>query len=89
MEALRDPASRPSEDPGSAPELFVVLNPGSGAEGADVKRATLEAVFREAGRPFRFVSFESTAELPRACAAPPRALASAALPWWRWAATAP
>ncbi|HYD77993.1 diacylglycerol/lipid kinase family protein [Ramlibacter sp.] len=67
MEALRDPACGPVLA-GAPPELFVVLNPGSGASAADEKRAILEAVFREAGQPFRFVPLEATGELPRACA---------------------
>lgn len=67
MEALRDPARGPAAA-GAPPELFLVLNPGSGANGAGEKRAILEAVFREAGRAFRFVPLDSSAELPRACA---------------------
>ncbi|WP_332814959.1 diacylglycerol/lipid kinase family protein [Ramlibacter sp.] len=68
MEALSDPAAEPKAD-GAGPELFLLVNPGSGATDLARKREILESVFREAGRPFRFASLDSTADLSRACAA--------------------
>jgi diacylglycerol kinase family enzyme len=57
------PASGEARPAASGPELLVVLNPGSGANDADDKRAILERVFSEAGRRFRFVPVQSPAEL--------------------------
>lgn len=66
MGASCDPASSPGAA-GSGPELFVLVNPGSGTNDLARKREILESVFREAERPFRFVRLASTADLPRAC----------------------
>lgn len=57
------PAPRPAS-PG--PELLVLLNPGSGANDANATRETLERVFGEAGRAFRFVSVDGPSDLGRA-----------------------
>ena len=51
---------------GSPPELLVLLNPGSGANDAGDIRDTLERVFQEAGRAFRFVPFDGPKDLARA-----------------------
>jgi diacylglycerol kinase family enzyme len=58
-------ASAPSA-PGTGPDLFVLLNPGSGANDAAAIRETLERVFGDAGRTCRFVSIEGPADLARA-----------------------
>ncbi|WBY02281.1 diacylglycerol kinase family protein [Ramlibacter tataouinensis] len=60
-----DPAPGP-EAAGSQPELFILVNPGSGGHGPGDVRATLEAVFGAAGRRFRFVGLASPADLPHA-----------------------
>jgi diacylglycerol kinase family enzyme len=51
----------------AAPELFVLLNPGSGANAADEKRQTLERVFGQAQRRFRFVPIPGPEALEGAC----------------------
>lgn len=63
-----DPA--PSSDAArSGPELFVLVNPSSGAHDAGQTRETLARVFGEAGRRHRFVEFSGPKDLSRAALA--------------------
>jgi diacylglycerol kinase family enzyme len=60
--------TEPAQAPGAAdagPQLFVLVNPGSGAQEVQDKRAILERVFGEAGRRFRFVPVGEPSDLPR------------------------
>jgi diacylglycerol kinase family enzyme len=60
-----DPA--PSPDAArSGPELFVLINPGSGDHDAQERRTTLERVFGESGRRFRFVALDGPWDLAQA-----------------------
>jgi diacylglycerol kinase family enzyme len=64
-----DPVGDALAGPGASaagPELFVVLNPGSGAHDADATRATLAAIFSAGGRRHRFVPVARPAELVEA-----------------------
>lgn len=57
----------PGRDAGSAgPELFIVINPGSGALDAQATRDTLARVFGAAGRKHRFVAVAGPGNLARA-----------------------
>jgi diacylglycerol kinase family enzyme len=62
------PADDASADSGAdhAPELFVVVNPGSGAQDGQAKRETLAALFQEQGRSFRFVDVAGPGDLEAA-----------------------
>ncbi|HSV34554.1 MAG TPA: diacylglycerol kinase family protein [Ramlibacter sp.] len=64
------PAAAPPQPPAArgAPRLFVVANPGSGANDSAQTRQMLERVFREAGRPAAFADVSSPAMLARAFA---------------------
>ncbi|KQT07630.1 diacylglycerol/lipid kinase family protein [Ramlibacter sp. Leaf400] len=56
-----------SPDASSAgPELFVLINPGSGDTDAQERRAVIARVFGEAGRRFRFVELEGPWDLAKA-----------------------
>jgi diacylglycerol kinase family enzyme len=48
------------------PELFVVINPGSGEHDTQETRDTLSRVFTEVGRPHRFVAVRGPADLAHA-----------------------
>lgn len=50
----------------SGPELFVVINPGSGANDAGDQRETLERIFADAGRRHRFVQVDGPPDLAHA-----------------------
>ncbi|RZJ24415.1 MAG: diacylglycerol kinase [Haliea sp.] len=50
----------------AAPELLVIINPGSGAQEATETRDTLARVFKDAGRRHRFVQVESPGALEAA-----------------------
>ena len=52
----------------SGPELFVVINPGSGAHDAEATRETLQRVFGGAGRRHRFVEIARPSDLGLASA---------------------
>lgn len=52
----------------SGPELFIVINPGSGANDAGATRETLERIFTDAGRRHRFVRIDGPPDLPNASA---------------------
>jgi diacylglycerol kinase family enzyme len=66
MQAVQLDESPAGAAVGPAPELFVVLNPGSGAQDAQVKRDTLARLFEAEGRPFRFVDVRGPADLSEA-----------------------
>ena len=53
----------------AGPELFIVINPGSGDQDAQERRNVLERVFGEAGRRFRFVELEGPWNLAEAAEA--------------------
>jgi diacylglycerol kinase family enzyme len=62
-------STEPRASPGAAhpgPELFVLVNPGSGEHDLGQTRETLERVFAQAGRRYRFVPIDGTADLSRA-----------------------
>jgi diacylglycerol kinase family enzyme len=59
-----DPA--PGAQAGSAPELFVVINPGSGAQDGDARRDTLARLFEAEGRRFRFIEVGGPGDLVEA-----------------------
>lgn len=46
---------RPAGGPPAPGELFIVMNPGSGASGKDAVRETIAAELQAAGRPHRFI----------------------------------
>ncbi|HZY18174.1 MAG TPA: diacylglycerol kinase family protein [Ramlibacter sp.] len=52
--------------PASGPELFVVINPGSGEHDSQQTRDTLARVFDEAGRRHRFVAVSGPSDLAQA-----------------------
>ena len=53
----------------AGPELFIVINPGSGDTDAQERRAVLERVFGQAGRRFRFVDLDGPWNLAEAAEA--------------------
>lgn len=64
----------PGPQPG--PELFVLLNPGSGPQDAAASRATLARVFEDGGRQHRFVPVERAQDLAAAADQAGRAAAT-------------
>jgi diacylglycerol kinase family enzyme len=66
MEAVQldHPAAGAGAEP--APELFVVVNPGSGAQDGQSKRDTLARLFEAEGRRFRFVDIQGPGDLAEA-----------------------
>ncbi|TFY99367.1 diacylglycerol kinase [Ramlibacter henchirensis] len=59
-------AAAPPDAASTGPELFVLINPGSGDTDAQERRAVLERVFNEAGRRFRFVALDGPWDLAQA-----------------------
>ena len=64
--AHSDDAAPNREAASAGPELFIVINPGSGAVDAQATRDTLTRVFGAAGRKHRFVAVAGPAHLARA-----------------------
>lgn len=64
--AHSDDAAPNREAASAGPELFIVINPGSGAHDAQATRETLAGVFGAAGRKHRFVAVAGPANLARA-----------------------
>lgn len=64
--AHSDDAAPNREAASAGPELFVVINPGSGAHDARSTRETLARVFAAAGRKHRFIEVGGPGQLARA-----------------------